>query len=146
MSGGDDLMANLDIIQPVAVLALFTLAILLLMGLRRLKAQLAGQVTEGDFKFGESARVPPEVGILNRNYMNLLELPMLFYVGSLMILVTGQTDKTYLWLAWAYVALRLVHSAIHLTYNRVLHRLFAFAASNAVLVIMWIRILFLTRT
>ena len=33
----------------------------------------------GDFRYGESARVPGEVSIPNRNYMNLLELPVLFY-------------------------------------------------------------------
>ena len=40
-------------------------------------------------------------------------------------------------LAWAYVALRIVHSAIHLSYNRVVHRLAVFALSNAVLGMLW---------
>ncbi|HVP08657.1 MAG TPA: hypothetical protein VMT02_03970 [Burkholderiales bacterium] len=44
-------------------------------------------------------------------------------------------------LAWSYVALRLVQSAIHLTYNRVRHRLAAFAASNVVLVMLWTNLL-----
>jgi hypothetical protein len=33
--------------------------------------------------------------------------------------------------------LRILHSAIHLTYNRVRHRLVAFALSNIVLVMFW---------
>ena len=41
-------------------------------------------------------------------------------------------------LAWAYVALRVVHSGIHCTYNRVKHRFFAFAASNLVLWALWV--------
>ncbi len=40
-------------------------------------------------------------------------------------------------LAWAYVALRLVHSAVHLTYNRLFHRLLSFAASNFALMALW---------
>ena len=40
--------------------------------------------------------------------------------------------------AWLYVALRLVHSAIHLTYNKVRHRLIPFATSNVVLVVYWV--------
>jgi len=40
--------------------------------------------------------------------------------------------------AWSFVALRVVHSLIHLTYNRVLHRLSAFALSNAALVSLWV--------
>jgi len=40
--------------------------------------------------------------------------------------------------AWAYVALRIVHSLIHLTYNQVLHRLAAFTLSNGALVVLWV--------
>ena len=42
-------------------------------------------------------------------------------------------------LAWAYVVLRVLHSAIHLTYNNLFHRLPVFAASNVILVALWIR-------
>jgi hypothetical protein len=41
-----------------------------------------------DFKFGESARVPGNVSVPNRNLMNLLELPVLFYVACLTLYVT----------------------------------------------------------
>jgi hypothetical protein len=40
-------------------------------------------------------------------------------------------------LAWIYVGLRVVHSAIHLSYNRVTHRLIPFALSNGVLSVIW---------
>ena len=91
-----------------------------------------------DFKFGESAKVPGHVAIPNRNYMNLLEVPMLFYVGGLMYFVAGKVDGAALAIAWTYVALRIVHTAIHLTYNNVMHRLIPFAISNVVLLIFWI--------
>ena len=35
-----------------------------------------------DFRLGESANVPENIKLVNRNYMNLLELPVLFYVAS----------------------------------------------------------------
>jgi hypothetical protein len=98
-------------------------------------------VTPDDFRYGESARVPPEAILPNRNLMNLLELPVLFYLASLMVYVIDKGDALFLWLAWAYVALRVLHSAIHLTYNKVLHRMLAFAASNFVLAIIWLRLL-----
>ena len=41
-------------------------------------------------------------------------------------------------LAWVYVGLRVLHSIVHLTYNNVMHRLTIFAASNAVLAVLWI--------
>ena len=108
-----------------------------LIPLRRFRAGAAGQIVSDDFRFGESAAVPGHVSIPNRNYMNLLELPMLFYVGSLMFFVAGKVDAVVLGVAWAYVALRIVHSAIHLTYNKVMHRLIPFAVSYLVLMAYW---------
>jgi hypothetical protein len=126
------------IFAPMGVLAFLTFGVLLLIPIRRFRAGAAGQIVADDFKFGESATVPGHVSIPNRNYMNLLELPMLFYVGSLMFFVTGKVDAVVLIVAWLYVALRAIHSAIHLTYNRVGHRLIPFALSNLVLTVYWV--------
>ena len=82
----------------------------------------AGLVVFEDFRYGESARVPPEVAIPNRNMMNLLELPVLFYVACLIYYVTDRVNGAALALAWTYVGLRIAHSAIHVTYNRVRDR------------------------
>ena len=78
------------------------------------------------------------MSIPNRNYMNLLELPMLFYVVCLLLYVTGGASSLTIALAWAYVVLRVVHSAIHLSYNHVMHRLAAFTLSNVALVFLWL--------
>jgi hypothetical protein len=128
---------SMSILFPMVALATLTFAVLLLIPFRRFRAGIAGQVNFGDFRYGESARVPPEVSIPNRNMMNLLELPLLFYVACLTYFVTGRVDEGALALAWTYVGLRVAHSAIHLSYNRVRHRLVAFAASNVVLVMLW---------
>ena len=70
--------------------------------------------------------------------MNLLETPMLFYVVCVILYVTAGASHLAILVAWAYVALRVVHSLIHLTYNHVLHRLAAFTLSNAALVSLWV--------
>jgi hypothetical protein len=121
------------IFVPMGAMALLTFVVLGLIPARRFRAAFAGRVKPEDFKFGESPAVPGDVSIPNRNYMNLLELPMLFYVAGLMYFVAGRVDQTALAVAWAYVATRAAHSAIHLTYNNVIHRLTAFALSNVVL-------------
>ena len=126
------------IFAPMGALVFLTFTVLVLIPLRQFRAGAAGQVQTDDFKFAESAAVPGEVAIPNRNLMNLLELPMLFYVGSLMFFVSGKVDALALAIAWTYVALRFVHSAIHLTYNDVSHRLLPFAVSNGVLVAYWV--------
>jgi hypothetical protein len=126
------------IFAPMGAMALLTFVVLGFIPARRFRAAFAGRVKADDFKFGESAAVPGDVAIPNRNYMNLLELPTLFYVAGLMYYVAGRLDQTALVVAWAYVALRAVHSAIHLSYNNVFHRLTAFALSNLVLLAFWV--------
>lgn len=126
-----------SILYPLFALAGWTFLILVVMGYRRIGAGLAGRVKAADFRFGESAAVPPEVCLPNRNYMNLLELPVLFYVVGLIIFMTGQQSAVQLGLAWAYVGLRVAHSLIHLGYNNVYHRLAAFALSNFALLALW---------
>jgi hypothetical protein len=65
-------------------------------------------------------------------------VPLLFYVAGLVYFASGKVDIVVLVLSWLYVALRLVHSVIHLGYNNVFHRLIAFASSNVILVSLWL--------
>ena len=126
----------------MGALALLTFLVLLLIPIRRFRAAFAGKVGPGDFKYGESAKVPPDVSIPNRNYMNLLELPVLFYVVCLIALYTGQARGLLVEIAWLYVGLRILHSLVHLTYNNVMHRLTMFALSNLTLMAMWVVVYF----
>ena len=128
-----------SIFGPVSVLVLWTGVVVLLTGLRRIRAVRAGRVTAHAFKLGESPDVPPDVAVTNRNFMNLLEMPVLFYVGCLAYYATRRVDGGAVVLAWLYVALRLAHSSVHLGSNRIVVRLAAFAASNFVLLAMWVR-------
>lgn len=131
-------MSQEMIFAPMGAMALITFVVLGFIPARRFRAAAAGRVKADDFRFGESASVPGDVSIPNRNYMNLLELPTLFYIAGLMYYVAGRVDQTALVVAWAYVGLRAVHSAIHLTYNNVIHRLTAFGLSNIVLMALWL--------
>ncbi len=72
------------------------------------------------------------------NFRNLFEAPVLFYVLCLALTMTQLVSPWMLAAAWLYVGLRVLHSWIHCTSNRVKHRLRAYAASSAVLVGMWI--------
>lgn len=130
-------MDRLHILFPMIALATLTFAVLLLIPIRRIQAGRQGLVHSDDFKLGESERVPDSVRLANRNYMNLLELPVLFYTVCLMYFVTDRVDATALNLAWIYFGLRVAHSAIHVTFNRVRYRLYAFAASNVALIVLW---------
>jgi hypothetical protein len=126
------------IFGPVSVLALWTALVLFLTGFQRVRGVRAGRVPRNAFRLGESAEVPANITVVNRNLMNLLEMPVLFYVACIAFYVTRHVGGGVIALAWIYVALRLVHSCIHLTSNGVIHRLVVFAFSNFVLVALWI--------
>ena len=71
-------------------------------------------------------------------YHNQLELPVLFYVLTILAIITRHADLLFVVMAWLFVVLRLVHVYIHLTSNHVGRRFAAFAASALVLLIMWV--------
>jgi len=127
-------MKQTAILWPVLALIVWTFLILLLVPIRRFRAAFAGRVTRSDFRYGESQNVPPDVALPNRIFMNLVEVPPLFYVVCVLFYVAGNVNDIALALAWLYVVLRLAHSIVYLTYNHVIHRFAVFATSNFVVV------------
>jgi hypothetical protein len=74
------------------------------------------------------------------NFRNLFELPVLFYLALVVCAQIGFVNVVTLSLAWAFVASRVVHSAIHCGYNRVIHRFYTYVAGFFVLVALWLAI------
>ncbi|KGM52037.1 hypothetical protein N792_06755 [Lysobacter concretionis Ko07 = DSM 16239] len=72
------------------------------------------------------------------NFRNLFELPVLFYLALVVAAVSGLVTGTLLVLAWLFVTLRVLHSAIHCTYNKVMHRFKAYLAGGMVLWAIWV--------
>jgi len=136
-------MTSTAIFHPMIVLILWTLAVVFLIGRRRFAAARKRLVRAADFECGESENVPADVRMPNRHLANLLETPVLFYIACLTVYVIGKVDAWSVGLAWLYVATRIGHSLVHLTYNNVMHRFRVYAASIFVLLAMWIRILVL---
>jgi hypothetical protein len=71
------------------------------------------------------------------NLRNLFEIPVLFFGICLALYVTGFVTHTQVSLAWGFVMLRGVHSFVHTTYNRVMHRFLAYAVSTVLVFAMW---------
>jgi hypothetical protein len=67
------------------------------------------------------------------NFRNLFEVPVLFYVLCIAIAITGDSTPGFVTAAWAYAVLRALHSLIHVSYNRVMHRFLVYAASTVLL-------------
>lgn len=71
------------------------------------------------------------------NFRNLFELPVLFYLALTIAALTGQVTTLVLILAWLFVGFRVLHSAIHCGYNKVVHRFQAYLAGGIALWILW---------
>lgn len=72
------------------------------------------------------------------NFRNLFETPTLFYALASLAIASGYTPAWLAVGAWIYVALRVAHSFIHCTYNRVMHRFAAFGTGFVLLVFLWV--------
>lgn len=71
------------------------------------------------------------------NFRNLFEVPVLFYLLCVALDLTGRSTPGFVAAAWAYVGLRAVHTLIHVTYNRVVHRFLVYVGSTLLLFGMW---------
>ena len=77
------------------------------------------------------------------NFRNLFEVPVLFYAGVLLAAQAGIDDRALLTLAWSFVGLRVVHSAVQCTLNHVMTRFAAYALATLVLMAFWARMAWL---
>ena len=71
------------------------------------------------------------------NFRNLFELPVLFYRALVVAAQAGLATTTVLALAWIFVALRVAHSWIQCTYNKVMHRFYVYCAGGFALWLLW---------
>jgi hypothetical protein len=84
-------------------------------------------------------RLPSEVQRVTDNYNHLFEAPTLFYAMVLAIVVLGHADPLHARAAWAFVALRVLHSLVQATFNRVTVRFTLFTLSWLALGLMVVR-------
>lgn len=130
-------MFNTDWFWPVAVLVAWTAVVWVALYVQRIGEMRASRI-DPQRLYNRKARVD----LLKRtsaadNFNNLLELPMLFYVAMIFATLLIGHDRWLLLLAWSFVALRVVHSLVHITYNRVMHRFSVYALGAAVLFALW---------
>jgi hypothetical protein len=128
---------TLAIVWPAFALVALTLAVVLRLARQRFAAARGGRVDPRYYKVFKGEGEPEDVAATARNLLNLYEMPTLFYAGVAIAFAAGKSGTLLVALAWAYVALRYLHSAIHLTRNKVLWRFRAFAASLVVLLAFW---------
>lgn len=128
------------ILQPVVILLGWTMIIWLWMYATRLPAMTKAGIdaanlvglTGGDL----DQALPPEVQWKAHNYNHLLTEPTLFYAVAIVLHLVGLGTGFNLILAWAYVGLRILHSLVQVTINKVIIRFALFALSSLCLIAM----------
>ena len=130
-------MTTSPLLQPVVALVLWTFVMWAWLYATRIPAisrlKIAFDPTRPTEEF--NARLPPQVRWKADNYNHLHEQPTLFYAVALVLAFTGATGLC-VWLAWAYVAIRVAHSLVQATTNTVLVRFSLFMLGSLVLLAM----------
>ena len=125
------------VLLPLFVQVILTFVLLLWTERVRVGAIRRGEVHMRDIALREPNWGKRETQIANA-YHNQLELPVLFFVLTILAWITKQADLLFVILAWVFVLLRVLHAAIHVTSNNVPRRYMAFVAGAIVLMVMWL--------
>jgi hypothetical protein len=133
-----NITTNTDILLPAAVLICWTLVMLVWMAITRLptmnKLKMHPQKYPRTQDLG--AALPAEVQWKADNYNHLMEQPTVFYATVFLLVLIGQGSGLNVILAWAYVGLRIAHSLVQVTINKVMVRFTLFLLSSIILTIM----------
>ena len=112
-----------EILQPVAVLAAWSMIVWLWLYATRLPAMKRAGLLDTPMVGGNGAdlasKLPPAVQWKADNYNHLMEQPTVFYAVALTLAIAGAGDGMNAALAWIYVAFRIVHTLLQVTVNRV---------------------------
>ena len=130
----------MNILYPVFAMALLTFAVGPVLLAARISSVRSGMVHMEYYEVFQGGEPSVTAVKTARHLSNLFEAPVLFYVACLMAYSLHLESAFLVVLAWAYVAARVMHSMIHLTYNRVSHRMTAFLVSQFFLMVMWVLI------
>ncbi len=126
------------IIAPVVALVAWSLVIWCWMYVKRIPAMQAAKIDVKNLRGGSGADLkavlPAQVQWPAENYNHLMEQPTIFYAIALSLALIEQGGGFNAQLAWAYVALRIAHSLVQVTVNRVIIRFGLFALSTLCLI------------
>ncbi len=116
-----------DLAYPMLAMLILTLIVWVFMFYKRIPWITAANLTPEQSRSPEFERLQPS-DVINpaSNFKNLFEVPVLFYVVVLFLMLQGEMFAASLVLAWLFVASRYVHSAFHCLTELIMFRFFAY--------------------
>jgi hypothetical protein len=130
-----------EILAPVVALVCWSLVMWAWMyatrlpAMAKLRVKLDPTVPPGTL----TTVLPADVRWKADNYNHLMEQPTIFYAVAIALALLGAGDGTNAWIAWAYVGLRIVHSLVQATVNKIAVRFALFTLSTFCLVALAVR-------
>ncbi len=128
-----------ELVGPMLAMFVLTAIVWLLMVVFRFGAVLKGAASIKYFR--DYKTEPPDEWIERaaRTFNNLMQVPALFYVTALLMMIIPWVDRAQINLAWIFVATRLLHTIIYIGLNSVPIRFAAWAVGCITLAVMWMR-------
>ena len=125
------------ILLPLFVEVALTLALLLWLAVLRRNDVTSGAVHPSQIALREP-NWPVRTQQVAYSFSNQFELPVLFYVLTILEIMTRHADLVFVVLAWIFVITRLGQAYVHTTSNRVMWRGSIYGIGALVLVVMWV--------
>jgi len=125
------------ILLPLFVQVALTFALMFWMAFSRAGALKRKETRMADVALGQS-NWPPKVQQISNCYHSQFQLPLLFYVLTILVIITRHADVVFVVMAWLFVLARLAHAYIHTGSNYVPRRFNAFALGAVILLAMWV--------
>lgn len=130
-------MMQKQLLLPLLLQVLLTFFLLFRMAYLRITTLTRGETKIKDIALGQNAW-PNHVTQVANSFHNQLELPILFYIATLLAIQLKSDSLLIISLSWCFVISRMLHALIHNTTNHVIWRFRFFAISAIVLLIEWI--------
>jgi hypothetical protein len=128
------------LVSPMAALFTLTASVWLIMVVARNVAVIRGHASLGYFAdFKSDIPADDRFERPARTFNNLMQVPALFYVICLLMLIVKEADNVQIALAWAFVVLRCIHAIIYMAVNWVPYRFATWASSCIILGTLWFR-------
>ena len=131
---------NDSVLLPVLALIVWSRIVWAWMYALRIPAMQKAGIRPDDARHpGSLDALPASARQVADNYNHLMEQPTIFYALAFFVVLAGHDGGFAVTLAWAYVVLRVIHSLIQNTVNRVMLRFLVFSISTIVLIVWVVR-------
>ena len=131
-------MNHSPLLGPIVALVAWSLIMYIWMYVARLKAMKSAGISlkgrRGTRGAALEGVIPDEANWKAHNYAHLMEQPTIFYAIVIALILMGFDHPINVYLAWAYVGLRVIHSLIQATVNIVVYRFLVFTLSSLCLI------------